>query len=228
LEQCTRLAAEHPDVPDYQGRKGRALENLGWLLLQQKDDPEAAAGMLAVGAAPLGGGPLAAVLALLAGRVRRSELLREAGERLEKGMTLTRIALKPNPNHPDILQALRDQLEYLAEVRLARGEHAEAARTAGELPTVYRTRGEDYFVAAGLAARCVELAANDLRLPEAQRRALSVRYADQAIELLHQGIARGYRDAERLGKPAFTALRQRADFQKLLAGLKGVGAPGRP
>jgi serine/threonine-protein kinase len=185
-----KLAAEHPAVPDYVGLEGMALGNLGWLLLQQKDLPEKAA--------------------------RRKELLTTACERLERAMALERQALKPNPENPAYLQALRDQSEYLADARLALGEHAEAARVAQALPAIFRTRGEDYFLAAELLARCMAVAQND--------QAASADYARRAMELLRQGIARGCKDAQRLSRPSFKPLQQRADFKKLLAQLK-AGAP---
>jgi serine/threonine-protein kinase len=227
LEQFTKLAAGNPDVPDYKGRQGMAEENLGWLLLQQTNELDAASCVLAVGASASAPAPLVSLGAVLAGQ-RRGALLGESRDRLEKGMTLTRIVLEPNPRNPDFLQALRDQTEYLAEVHLALGEHAEAARLAEALPAVFGTRAKDYVVAAGLVARCLTVAEGDTRLPEEQRRTAQDRYAGRAVALLQQGVARGYRDAEALGKSPFTALRQRPDYQKLLAGLKGGPAPRQP
>jgi eukaryotic-like serine/threonine-protein kinase len=223
-----KLAAEHPDVPDYEGYRALALENLGWLLLQPKDQPEMTAAAASLAASSPQSGPLAGLSMLLAGRTRQPETLRKAGERLEKAMDLTRSALKANPNHPTYLQALRDQSEYLAEARADLGEHAEAARIAEGLPGIFRTRGQDYFLAARLLARCLTLAQRDTRLTEEQRRTSSGRYADQALEFLREGIVRGYKDAEPLTRPPFTALGDRPAFQKLLAQLKGNPPPQVP
>jgi eukaryotic-like serine/threonine-protein kinase len=225
LDLFEKLAAEHPEVPDYEGYRGMALGNLGWLLLRQRDQSEVAAGALAVGASAPGAGPWPAEPALVAGLARRTELLTEACRRLEKARDLTQVALKPNPDNPSFRQALCNQSEHLAETRLALGEHAEAARVAAELPGIFPTRGPDCVLAAGLLARCIALAENDPRLPPDRRQALSTRYADQAMEILRQGVARGYRDAERLTRPPFTALQQRADFQGLLGELKAGPHP---
>jgi serine/threonine-protein kinase len=214
LSLLEKLAADHPDAPDYLGHQGMALENLGWLLLQQKDLPWASGASLVLGSSAPGGAPFPAVPAVLVAQARRAELLARACRRLETAMRLTDAALKPNPDNPSFLQARRDQLEYLARAHAARGEHAEAARLAGRVPEVFRTRGEDYFVAAGLLAECVTLVEND---PASARR-----YADQAVALLRQGVALGCKDAGRLGRPPFTVLRQRPDFQKLIAGLNAA------
>jgi serine/threonine-protein kinase len=192
LELFEKLAAEHPEVPDYQGYRGLALGNLGWLLLQQKDLPE-----------------------MTANPAARNKLLSRARQRLERAIELDRVALKPNPKNPTYLRALRDQSGYLAEVVLSLGAHAEAARLAEELPNIFGTRGEDYIQSAELLLRCMAAANKDPNLPAEQRRASGARYADQAVKFLRLGLTRGYRDTDRLRRPPFTVLKDRADFKAL-------------
>ncbi len=197
LDLFEKLAAEHPEVPDYQGHRGLAQGNLGWLLLQQKDLPE-----------------------VKADAARRTSLLNKARQRLERAVDLERVALKPNPKNPTYLRALCDQSGYLAEVHLSLGDHAAAARLAEELPPIFQTRGEDYFRAAELLVRCIALAKQDARLSEERRRATAEHHASQAVRILREGVAHGFRDAERLRQAPFTALMDRADFKELLTQIK--------
>jgi tetratricopeptide (TPR) repeat protein len=189
-------------VPDYQGHRGLALENLGWLLLQQKDLPE-----------------------MKADPARRTGLLNKARQRLERAMELERSALKPNPKNPLYLRALCDQSGYLTEVLLSLGNHVEAARLAEELPRIFQTRQEDYVRAAELLVECMAVARKDPRMPEKQRRAVADQYASQAVRLLRGGVDHGFRDAERLRKAPFTVLQERVDFKELLTQMKTAAPP---
>jgi tetratricopeptide (TPR) repeat protein/tRNA A-37 threonylcarbamoyl transferase component Bud32 len=218
LAQFEKLASDHPEETDYEGHRGIALGNLGWLALQQQTDLLAAS---AAAVAPPGPFPFNASLA--ACESRRNELLALACRRLDEARRLERLALKPNPGNPRYQQALRDQTEYLAEARLLLGKHAEAAEVAAELPAVFRTRGDDYFLAAELLARCATLAKSDPRLSEAERRSAGVRYADRAMAALKRGVEVGCKDArQRLEKESFEPLRGREDFGKLLSSLIGT------
>ena len=57
----------------------------------------------------------------------------------------------------------------------------------------------------------------DSTLTEAEREELGERYANQAVELLRQAVAKGFNDVAHIKQDEdFDSLRQRADFQKLL------------
>jgi tetratricopeptide (TPR) repeat protein len=211
LASYEKLAARHPDVTDYQGYRGLALGNLGWLLLRRQKVQDVGAAALGVGS----GGPLGA-LAALACCGQRRERLTLACQRLQDAAALMRVALKPNPANPRHLQPLRDQTEYLAEARLALGDHAAAAEAANTLPAIFGTRGDDYAVAAELLSRCSAVASADPELPPDRRAALSASYADRAVEMVCRGIANGL-DAGRLDGPAFAPLQGRDDFRALRA-----------
>jgi hypothetical protein len=63
----------------------------------------------------------------------------------------------------------------------------------------------------------VPRAAEDARLPEAQRRAVADAYARRAVELLREAVARGFKDVHELKTlPDYDPLRRRDDFKKLL------------
>jgi tetratricopeptide (TPR) repeat protein len=125
------------------------------------------------------------------------------------------------PDRPEYRRDLADTLGRLADVLVSRGDHAEAAKVAEELPGVLPKTGQAFFDAARTLARCVPLAEKDAKLPEAKRKELAKKYGDRAVELLRQAVAKGYRDAGPLRKdPAFAPLRSRADFQKVQAELE--------
>jgi hypothetical protein len=78
----------------------------------------------------------------------------------------------------------------------------------------------DRYTAAGLLARCVPLAEQDAQLPAARRKELAQQYSDRAMATLRQAVQKGFKDVARLKRDAeLKALRSRADFQQLLAGL---------
>jgi len=80
---------------------------------------------------------------------------------------------------------------------------------------------EDAYDAGCLFARCVPLAQADQKIAEAQRLMLAQQYGDQAMMWLRAAIARGYNDVEHMKTDDdLTSLRQRPDFQKLLAELE--------
>jgi hypothetical protein len=73
-----------------------------------------------------------------------------------------------------------------------------------------------------MMSSCVTLVNKDAQLGEANRKELAQKYADRALALVRQAIARGFKDAERMQKdPRLEPLRTREEFKKLLAKLEG-------
>jgi tetratricopeptide (TPR) repeat protein/tRNA A-37 threonylcarbamoyl transferase component Bud32 len=139
---------------------------------------------------------------------------RRARPYLEQGIEDLQAGLKPNPERPAYLLALRNQYLCLARTLLALGEPDAAARAATALPEVYRTNPGDYYRAARFLAQCAT---------QAGQEAASRGYADRALALLREALAHGYKDRESLLKePDLQPLRQRDDFRDLL----GIPAPG--
>jgi hypothetical protein len=98
------------------------------------------------------------------------------------------------------------------------GDHAAASAMAETLVQAARTSGDHLYVAACYLARCVPLAGKDTKLPDAKRRERARRYGDRAVELLREAVAKGYTDVKTTREDKdLDALRQRDDFQKLLA-----------
>jgi hypothetical protein len=146
---------------------------------------------------------------------------------LERARRHGRAALKANPRHPFYRQIFRNITVQLTIIWWALGEHAEAAATAGELSRLGWSPADNACAAACMLSLCVPVAKKDARLPEARRQELARSYGDRAVEMLRQAVAKGYKDAARLGKdPALEPLRSRPDFQKLLKDLEGRAAAG--
>ncbi|MBI3407627.1 MAG: serine/threonine protein kinase [Planctomycetes bacterium] len=121
----------------------------------------------------------------------RTELKDWAGARghFEKAVAHLRASLKTNPKNPDCLRALRNQEQSLAETLIQLGDHSAAAAAAAALAAVYNDRPQDFYYAACFVARCVPLAEQDKRLPDAAARSACVqKYAAQAEAMLEQAL----------------------------------------
>jgi serine/threonine protein kinase len=225
------LVADSPDVPDYRSDLATTHINLGLVLADR--DREAAArewerarellsrlvkerpgvpayrGDLGISQGNLGW--------LLAGRQKWADAVLS----LKAGVANIREALKPNPADPNYLAALRFQCLQLAGALLALNKPEEAARAALAIPTVYRDRGKDYYVAARLLARCAEQTAGDA--------GQSPRFAAEAVRLLDQARSKGFQEmaGPLRSDPAFDVLRPREDFTRLLAALPPGKGSGR-
>jgi hypothetical protein len=120
---------------------------------------------------------------------------------------------------------LADQYRGLAVVSEALGKHAEAA-TAAE--AMGKTLPEDLGIsrlAAVLLGKCKSMALEDLKLPEADRRAAADSYVRRAIGLLRSAVDKGVlRRPEDLQGRAFQPLEDAPDFRKLREELEARSA----
>jgi serine/threonine protein kinase/tetratricopeptide (TPR) repeat protein len=141
---------------------------------------------------------------------------------LEEALPHHQAALKVNAKQPTYRQYYRNNLWNLAECRLGLADHARLAATADEFARFGYDPGNDTYSAAVFLCRCVTLADKDAQLDEAKRKELAQSYADRALALLQQAVARGFKDAAHMRKdPALEPLRAREEFRKLLADLEG-------
>src|SRR5262249_41922002 len=202
LEICAQLAADFPDVPDYRSRLAIGHYNLASQLANTGRHEEAerdyrrgleivdklAADFPAVPRYQhLLGGTLYGLADVPC--IRKDPA--KAREFFERAVHHQQRAFQTNPKDPSYRLFLRLHYGKLAEVLVELGEHAEAAKTAAELPRLYPDRWRECFAAASFLARCVALARKDPRLSEARRRAVAQTYADQAIALLWEAIQKG-------------------------------------
>jgi hypothetical protein len=85
-------------------------------------------------------------------------------------------------------------------------------------PTLTLAKDADGPTLEGLARLCALASAAGGEREPAKAAELGEQYAARAVELLRQAVGKGYRDSVYLKKGTDLApLRQRADFQKLLA-----------
>src|SRR5262249_25819259 len=112
----------------------------------------------------------------------------------------------------------RDGLRALHAHTLALlGERASALAEADEVAGAKDLDGLAFVDLAATYALSAAAVARDDQLKSAERAERHERQASRAVELLPKARAQGYQGIEALGKDGdFTALRSRADFQKLL------------
>jgi tetratricopeptide (TPR) repeat protein len=232
VAEFQRLSHEHPDVPRYQQRLAQSLNNLGTLFQAEAEQEFRRASALLgelLKEFPAGSdyhNLLANALEALAELAQARKEFAEARKLLEDALPHNHEALQARPRDPYFRACFRSTLQTLAEVHLAQGEHAEASAAAGQLAEAAVDLAKDRYKAACVLAGCVPLAAKDNKLPEARRQELARGYAGRAVAALRQAVADGHRDAAQLRKdPALDPLRQRDDFQKLLAEVEAAAKP---
>jgi tetratricopeptide (TPR) repeat protein len=241
VQVVTKLAADFPEERDYQRLLGRCYQEQGMVHEARGRLPQAEAVYRQI--VPLRRrlaealpddavvhAALAVTLHQLAKVVNQRGNLREAQQLLEEAIQQERRALDITPQHLQVRLCLRNHYISLAMNCLQQGEHAEAARTALELPRLYPDGWQEHARAARDLARCIEVVRKDGRLtPEAQEQ-LARSYGDQAMVLLRQALqnakAKGHKDpGSLLRSKTLEPLRSRADFQQLAAEEEALKKP---
>jgi hypothetical protein len=168
---------------------------------------------------------LAVTLNALAQLVRDRKDYRAARRLLEEARPHAQRALDSNPRRPLFRVIYRDSQRDLAATLLDVGEYAAAAEAAGELSRIAFEPAGDAYLAACLFSRCVVLAEMDSSLPQARRQERAKTHGDRAVAALREAVAKGYADVANVRKEKdLDPLRQRPDFQKLIAELDKVAA----
>jgi tetratricopeptide (TPR) repeat protein len=133
-------------------------------------------------------------------------------------------ALQANPRNSTYRLFYRNHLSVLTQVHAALLEPADAVRTAETCRDLGWDPPVDACDAACYLGRCVPIVAKHDQLDDKQRKEAVQFYGDAAMKLLREGVSKGWKNAEPMKKePALEPLRQREDFQKLLAELEGKG-----
>jgi serine/threonine protein kinase len=132
----------------------------------------------------------------------------EAQVKLRKAIELERVALKAMPQSPEYLGLLGIMLGNLAKVEQAMGHGEAAAHATREWGEVVRGDPlETYNVACSLVM-CVPIS----------KPAVRSQLAAESVAYLRAAVAAGWNDASHTARdPDLAPLRQRADFQHLLA-----------
>jgi serine/threonine-protein kinase len=233
------LAADFPAMPVFRKEQATVLVFLGDLLSEMGRAPEAEAALrdaLDIYQRLVADSPrmpqyqaeLANALDDLAEVLRGRKDYAEARQRLEEAQPHLQAALAAYPSNPTCRKWFCQNRQRLAATLLELGDHAAAAEAAADLARMAVHPADDAYQAAGFFARCIPLAQQDSKLPQAQRQELARAYGDQALEALRQALAKGYKHTANLKKDKdLDPLRPRKDFQKLLAEVEAKANDGK-
>jgi serine/threonine-protein kinase len=230
LEIFERLAINHPAVTQFQDDLGMCYMNIGSLNLSMGRPAEALqsfrGGMEVYErlvrdhpSVPNYRSSLGGALNNVAMVEMRRGQWPEARMRLDRAVEHQRAALAVLPRHPVYRHFLRNHLTNLAAVHRALNQPAEAARAVREWADLVRGDPADLYNVACSLALCVPLARGE------SRQAL----ANEAVDMLKAAVAAGWSDARHTGRdPDLAALRDRPDYQALLAELFDRAFPADP
>jgi serine/threonine-protein kinase len=133
-------------------------------------------------------------------------------------------ALKANPQHRTYRQFYHNHLAVLTTAHAVLLEQEDAVRTAESCRDLGWNAPADAYDAACFLSRCIPIVAQLVKLDDKQRKEAVQLYGDAAMKLLRQAVSKGYKDAVHMKKDTgLEPLRQREDFQKLIAELEGKG-----
>jgi serine/threonine protein kinase/Tfp pilus assembly protein PilF len=133
-------------------------------------------------------------------------------------------ALKANPRHPTYRLFYRNYLNVLTTVHAGLLEPADAVRTAETCRDLgWDVPADAYDAACGLS-QCIPIVAQHDKLDDKQRKKAAQFYGDAAMKLLRDAVSKGFKDVSQMKKDTdLDPLRQREDFQKLVAEMEGKG-----
>jgi tetratricopeptide (TPR) repeat protein len=131
-------------------------------------------------------------------------------------------ALNANPRHPTYRQFYRTHLGLLTAVHVGLLEQEDALRTAQLCRDLGWNAPADAYDAACFLSRCIPIVANHAKLDDKQRKGAAQFYGDAAMKLLRTAVSKGYKDLPHMKEDTdLDPLRQREDYKKLVAELKG-------
>jgi serine/threonine protein kinase/tetratricopeptide (TPR) repeat protein len=133
-------------------------------------------------------------------------------------------ALKANPNNSFYRLFYGNNLKLLITVHAGLLEQADAVRVAEMVRDLDWNQPVQACEAACCLCRCVPIVAKHDKLDDKQRKEAAQFYCDRAMKFLRDGVSKGYKDVTPFKvEPSLDPLREREDFQKLVAELEGKG-----
>jgi tetratricopeptide (TPR) repeat protein len=145
----------------------------------------------------------------------------QARKWLEEAQPFHLSALTSKPDHPGYRQYYLNNQTLLVLVNAEAGDPAAAIAAADQIPKLGWLPAANAYHAAMLMVACADMAGQNSKLNEADRKIQSQQYADQAMALLKLAVANGFSDATRLkSDPALKSIRAREDFGALLKQLQ--------
>ena len=157
-------------------------------------------------------------LANLAGKRRDFAAARRF---LDEAFPHHQAALKGNPQRSDYRQSYRNSLLELTRTYAGQGDRPGALAVATKGHDLGWDPAVDAYGAACMLAQCMPIVEKDDKLAAARRQAEIAFYADQAMAMLRDAVAKGYKDADHMQTDKdLDPLRAREDFKTVVAELE--------
>jgi eukaryotic-like serine/threonine-protein kinase len=135
-------------------------------------------------------------------------------------------ALQIEPKNARYQDFLTKHFSTLASILLEMGELAAATQAVNDGLAVRPGNADDAVAAASMAVAAARRTAENTSISDGEHAAQTAASHDLAMKLLQEAARRGFRDAKYLQTDReLEPLRERADFQKLLADMAAGGAP---
>jgi tetratricopeptide (TPR) repeat protein len=228
-----QLAADFPSRPEFRQVLATSYNNRGTLLYttgrlkEAEPDYDQALGLRKQLVADFPNQPdlrndVAATCLNLALLHRRQGNWAAAKQLLMDGRPHHLAALQVNPRNPIYRQFYRNHLSVLTEVHAGLLEQEDAVRTAEACRDLGWNAPVDAYDAACFLSLCIPIVAKHDKLDDKQRKEAAQFYGDAAMKLLREAVGKGWKDVAHMKKDTdLDPLRQREDFQKLVAELEG-------
>ncbi len=230
-----QLAAEFPSRPEFRGglamsytRRGALLNDTGRLKEAEQDYGQA----LSINKQLAADSPnqpdlrneLAATYVNLAALHQVQEDLVAAKQLLLEARPHHLAALKASPRNSIYRQFYGINLTNLTGIYAGLLEQENAVRTAETRRDVGWNPPADAYAAACMLSGNIPFQAKHGNLDPKQRQQAVRFYGDAAMKFLRDAVSKGYKDVAKMKKDTdLDPLRQREDFQKLVAELEGKG-----
>jgi serine/threonine protein kinase/tetratricopeptide (TPR) repeat protein len=226
LARCKKLVADFPRQPAFLQALARGYNNLGIVYIDTQrleEAQKAFAETLTLARQLAAHSPtvpdhqmhVASAMHNLAVVANALGDYRGARRWLDQALPYHQAALKANPREPTYRQFFSNRLFALVESYAGIGDPTAAVKTAEQLRDLGWNPPVHAYKAACSLGLCAQIVASD---DPKQARS----YADRAMDMLRDAVAKGFRDAARMKQDRFlNALRQREDWRKLLADLEG-------
>jgi serine/threonine protein kinase/tetratricopeptide (TPR) repeat protein len=145
---------------------------------------------------------------------------------LQQALPHHQAALKGNPQNSLYRQFYRSNLSALTQSCAGERDQAAAVEAATKLRDLsWNPPGNAYNAACALA-HCIPILEKDEKASNEERSKQVQFYGDQAMAMLRDAVAKGYKDAAHMKKDTdLDPLRSREDFKKLVADLEAAAKP---
>jgi serine/threonine protein kinase len=165
----------------------------------------------------------------LCGQAKLAERQREfaqARQLLEKALLHNQAALKANSQNTRYQELYRDNLSALTRTCARQCDQAAAMGAAANLRDLGSNPPGDAYNAACALALCIPIVEKDDKANKEDRTKQVQFYGDQAMAMLRNAVAKGYKDGAHMKKDTdLDPLRSREDFKKLVAELEAAAKP---